>query len=60
MCPAASEDSLAKVMESFFFKKWLPDPALSFDVAEKRDGIDLSDVFVVKDLPIQKLQRSAP
>jgi hypothetical protein len=130
----ASEDTLAKVMESFFFKKWLPDPALSFDEAEKgimeairiearpaiekvasemkidyrevlrilqdiadaqvnsifdmkykehpqaayrqamflchkdeslasslgttrkRDGIDLSDVFVVKNLPFQALQ----
>jgi hypothetical protein len=130
----ASEDSFAKVMEGFFFKKWLPDPALSFDEAEKgimeairlearpaiervvsemrvdyrevvrilqdiadaqvnsifdmkykehpqaayrqamflchkdetlasalgttrkRDGIDLSDVFVVKDLPFQALQ----
>ena len=31
----ASEDSQSKVMESFFFKKWLPDPALSFDEAEK-------------------------
>jgi hypothetical protein len=31
----ASEDSFAKVMGSFFFKKWLPDPALSFDEAEK-------------------------
>jgi hypothetical protein len=130
----ASEDSLSKVMESFFFKKWLPDPALSFEEAEKalmeairlearpaiekvasevkvdyrevlrilqdiadaqvssifdmkykehpqtayrqamflchkdealasslgtsrkRDGIDLADVFVVKDLPFQALQ----
>ncbi|HLE70991.1 MAG TPA: hypothetical protein VJH87_15025 [Vicinamibacteria bacterium] len=130
----ASEDSLSKVMESFFFKKWLPDPALSFEEAEKglmeairlearpaiekvvsemkvdyrevvrilqdiadaqvnsifdmkykehpqaayrqamflchkdetlasslgttrkRDGIDLSDVFVVKNLPFQALQ----
>ena len=130
----ASEDSLSKVMETFFFKKWLPDPALSFDEAEKglmeairlearpaiekvasemkvdyrevvrilqdiadaqvnsifdmkykehpqaayrqamflchkdetlasalgttrkRDGIDLSDVFVVKNLPFQALQ----
>ncbi len=31
----APEDTLAKVIESFFFKKWLPDPALSFDEAEK-------------------------
>jgi hypothetical protein len=130
----APEDSLAKVMENFFYRKWLPDPALSDDEAEKglmeairlearpaiekvaseikidyrevvrilqeiadsqvnsifdskykehpqaayrqamflchkdetlatslgtsrkRDGVDLQDVFVVKDLPFQALQ----